>query len=232
LLGNGWKEGFEMGNDLENARRRETIVIVDDNERFLSSAKRILNEAGFEKVVTSARIDDAMRLLASQSPEMFLVDIHLNDDGGDGLFFTKMVRRSGYKGKIVVLSGDKSSSQFFKAARAGANDFLVKGPKVDLPAELKRIFDEKRENATDDDRALAVKELGYLRTFGLTPREIEILVAYAEDFPLQKILSDRVGKAESQIRKSFSRIQAKLGIDNLAQLGYLLTVCAMFEREN
>ena len=79
---------------------------------------------------------------------------------------------------------------------------------------------------------MAVSELGYLRSFGLTPREIEILAAYSEDFPLQKVLADRVGKAESQVRKSFSRIQKKLGVDNLVQLGHVLTICAMFFRVN
>ena len=193
---------------------------------------RILNAGGFSNVATATNFNDALEIVTTNPPHMILVDIHLNDDHGDGIALVNILRKKGYVGKVAVLSGDKSSNQFFKAARAGANDFLVKGPKADLPAEITRMLDDKRGYSINDSAALAVGELGYLRTFGLTHREIEIMVAYAEDFPLQKILSDRVGKAESQLRKSFSRIQAKLGVDNPAQLGRVLTICAMFEREN
>jgi DNA-binding NarL/FixJ family response regulator len=209
-----------------------SILIVDDNANFLSSAVRILKEAGFEYVETASTIPQTFSQIEILGPQLILIDIHLNDPDGDGIKLTMEIRRQGYRGKIAVLSGDRSSDQFFRAARAGANDFLIKGTKVDLPFEIHRILSEQRGHTDEEYRALAVGELGYLRTFGLTPKEIEILVAYAKDFPLQKILSDRVGKAEAQLRKSFSRIQAKLGVDNLAQLGHILTICAMFERDN
>jgi DNA-binding NarL/FixJ family response regulator len=205
------------------------IVVLDDNPRFLTAAKRSLVAHGFTDVLLAETATRAEPHVGSGAPDLLLVDIHL---GGreDGLDFLRAARERGFDGLAAVISGDSSPAEFFRAAMGGANDFLVKGIRLDLGAEVKRILSQGALDAGGEFRPENVADLGYLRTIGLTHREIEILAEFAIDFPRYKDLSARLQQSEGQIRKAFSRICVKLGIDNLPQLTHLLTVCGMYAR--
>ncbi|MCP4600920.1 MAG: response regulator transcription factor [Proteobacteria bacterium] len=160
----------------------------------------------------------------------FLLDIHL-EQKHDGLELLQILRVRGYQGIAVIVSGDSSKEQCFRAAKAGANDFLLKRPHIRIADEIARIF----KQANEPNRPLCaapLSELGYLRSFGLTPREIEILEEFTSDYCLQKELAYRVNKAPDQLRKSFSRIYQKLGVSNIGQVIHILTVCSMFNTAN
>ena len=212
--------------------RSETVVVVDDNVRFLDAARRQLMNGGFTDVNLAVDPGTAFTLVECCNPEVLLIDIDLASVDLDGLELLGKVRSNGYRGIAVVVSGDRSPEQFFSAARAGADDFLVKGPHVSLPGEIIRMIDGNRGRRAPRARRSLVMDLGYLRSFGLTPREIEVLGEWATDFPRLQILSDRIGQATVQTRKLFSRVYKKIGIDNPAQLAHVLSVCALFERDN
>jgi len=206
--------------------RDEKIVVIDDSERFLSTCKKRLKSGGFHKVECANDKVTAYRKVTSFKPDLLLVDVHLNQEY-DGLELLQMLRDRGYKGLAVVISGDATKEQCFRAAKAGANDYLVKGAHVNMPEEVARLFDRAAES-TREIRPAALSNLGYLRSFGLTAREIEVLEQYTIDYCSQQELAKRVDKAPSQIRKLFSRIYTKLGINSLAQLIHILTSCSMF----
>lgn len=202
------------------------IYLLDDNGRYLTSAKRVLKAAGFKSIEVFLNAKTAQKKMNAQWPDLFLVDIHLEAEL-DGLEFLQAIRKGGYTGKAVVVSADTSPEQFFRAALAGADDFLLKGTHVDIAKEVIRFLEPKKTSPLSQ----GVTKLGYLRTFGLTPKEIEILEEFSKGFPRYKDLSDRIGKTERQVRKVFSRVFSKLDIDNLAQLAHVLTVCDMLTRK-
>lgn len=206
--------------------RNEQIVIVDDNKRFLSTCSRILKQGGFQNIICFDSANNIMSAFAKLNPDLILLDIHL-EDGMDGLNLLHSLRNKGYDGPAVVLSGDSSMEQCFRAAKAGANDFILKRPHINIVEEVTRILNESRY---EDNGIFAesLVELGYLRSFGLTMREISILQEYTIDYCSQPELAKRVGKAPSQLRKVFSRVYSKLGIDSLNQLIHILTSCSMF----
>jgi len=223
------KKGGEIPPD---EVRSETVVIVDDHARFLNALQRQLHTAGFSGVKTALDTETALSLIQRRRPEVLLIDIHFKGSKQDGLDFLTRIRADGFSGIAVVLSGDRSPEQFFRAARAGANDFLVKGPHVSVPAEIVRLLEGERGHIGKSARVEAVSDLGYFRSFGLTPKEIEVLKEYAVDFPRLTELAERIGQAKVQLRKVFSRIYKKTGIKNLGQLAHVISVCAMFERDN
>lgn len=212
--------------------RAETILAIDDNNRFLESLQRQLEYADFRKVYLAIDAGTARALFDAYKPEILIVDIHLGDNGDDGLNFLSAVKSAGYQGTSVVVSADKSSQQFFRAARAGADDFLVKSPHVNFASEIVRLLEGLRGASPKRLRSNIVSELGYLRSFRLTPKEIEVLREYTEGFPRLGELADRIDQAPVQLRKVFSRIYTKLGVNNLAQLAHILTVCEMFAIDN
>jgi len=208
--------------------RREIILIVDDSERFVSLCRRWLREKGFYNLRIAGDVDSALDAVETLNPDLVLLDIHLNDCY-DGLEILQSIRTMGYRGIVVVISGDSSKEQCFRAAKAGANDFLLKRPLVSIADEVERML----SNAGHGHPSLAsasLSDLGYLRSFGLTKREIEILENFAVDFSPQKIVAKRVNAAPVQLRKSFARIYKKLGVENSSQLVHLLTVCSMFHQ--
>ena len=207
-------------------QRNEKIVVIDDNERFLSTCRRWLRTGGFYRVECARDKVSAYKKVTSFKPDLLLVDIHLNKEY-DGLDLLRMLRDRGYNNHAVVVSGDSSKEQCFRAAKAGANDFLLKRPHVNIPKEVARVLDQTVETPGMIRRA-QLSNLGYLRSFGLTTREIDVLENYTIDYCSQRELAKRVDKAPSQIRKLFSRIYIKLGINSLAQLIHILTSCTLF----
>jgi DNA-binding NarL/FixJ family response regulator len=206
-----------------------TIVVLDDDSRFLNAAKRALSRRGFGSVTLVQAAETASRFVWPDEPDLLLVDIHLSGRE-DGLAFLRSVRARGFNRLAVVISGDSSANEFFRAAMAQANDFLVKSARLDLGSEVERVLSQGGIDNADGWRSRNVADLGYLRTIGLTRNEIAILTEFAVDFPRPKKLAERVQRAEGVVRRTFSRISEKLGIDNLSQLAHLVTVCGMYGR--
>lgn len=211
--------------------RPEHIVIVDDNERFLSLCKKWLMAVGFQNIQC---LRDGGPLMEDSdlvhSMDFLLIDIHLEDEK-DGLELLRRVRQKGYRGLAVVISGDSSMHQCFRAVRAGANDFLLKRPRVNLAEEITDLLIRSVESR-EVLSAPALSDLGYLRSFGLTGKEIAMLEEYVVDYCSQQELALRIDKAESHVRKTFSRIYKKLQIDGLGQLVHVLTNCSMFSSKS
>ena len=204
----------------------ELILVIDDSARFLAVCERQLNLSGFTNVECILDPTTAVDSIAKLSPDLVLVDIHLGGQH-DGLVLLQTARNQGYRGVAVVVSGDSSQEQCFRAAKAGANDFLLKRPKVNIGSEVARIMANVK---TPDPtiQARAISDLAYLRSFGLTRREIEILQEFSRDYGLLKVVADRLDSAEPQVRKAFVRIYKKLEVSGIHQLVHLLTICSMF----
>jgi DNA-binding NarL/FixJ family response regulator len=209
-----------------------TVLVVDDDVGFLESTRKTLVNSGFKNVLTAVDIPTATKLIEAYQPSVALVDLDLGTRSQSGMDLVRQLGRH-IDGPIpVVLSGDRSLEQFFRAARAGAIDFLVKGPHVDVPREVGRLINGKRGAAKGRSLHEIVSDLGYLRSFGLTRGEIAVLVDFAKGFPKLSDLAERRAQAPVQTRKTFSRIYEKLGIPDLHQLIRTLTVCELFNREN
>jgi two-component system nitrate/nitrite response regulator NarL len=58
------------------------ILLVDDNDAFISAARRLLGSEGFEIVGTASSGDDAVQKAVQLAPVVALVDIHLGDESG------------------------------------------------------------------------------------------------------------------------------------------------------
>lgn len=208
------------------------LLVVDDDVRFLEGIRKTLTAAGYSNVLTAVDISTATQLIAAYPPSLVLIDLDLGENEKSGVELVKQLSAHS-KGTIpVVLSGDRTQEQFFRAARAGAVDFLVKGPHVNVPKEVSRILGGKRGAAQGRTLTEVISNLGYLRSFGLSIKEIEILTEFASGFPKLSDLAERREQAPIQLRKAFSRIYEKLDIPDIHQLVRTLTICELFKKEN
>jgi DNA-binding NarL/FixJ family response regulator len=205
---------------------------VDDNVVVLQLMRRTLGLGGFGEVLTAVDVPTALKMIETLRPVLVLVDLDLGSAAQSGIDLLRQLKPLPDGPIPVVLSGDKTPEQFFRAARAGAVDFLVKEPGVNISKEVRRLLDGERGFTHPRTLPQIVSDLGYLRSFGLTRKEIHLLTEFADGFPRLSDLADREKQSPVQLRKCFSRIYSKLNIPDLHQLIRILMTCELFNKEN
>ncbi|HEY6561848.1 MAG TPA: response regulator [Polyangiaceae bacterium] len=117
----------------------EPILIVDDNPQNLKLARVLLASEGYE-VRTAVDAEDALRVLASFSPELILMDLQL--PGMDGLALTRRLKEDPARRHIVIVAltayamkGDEA-----KAIAAGCDGYVTKPIDTDAFPQLVRDY--------------------------------------------------------------------------------------------
>ncbi len=211
----------------------EPILIVDSDDFYLSSSKRYLSKSGFVNVYTAFNKNKARFLLENSHFKLILIDVSLDAHLRGGLDFVKDLRGNQYCSKVAISSSDPSPDLFFEALCAGADDYLVKGPNLDLGAEVTRLLKPSKRAGSSSFRPENLGEIGFFRSQGITRLEMNILIIFANGFPRHHEIARQTGRTEAYIRKVFSRIYDKLGwpkaVNNAAKLSQLITICAMYQ---
>lgn len=117
----------------------DPILIVDDNPRNLKLARVLLASEGYE-VRTAVDAEDALRVLASFSPELILMDLQL--PGMDGLALTRQLKADPARRQILIVAltayamkGDEA-----KALAAGCDGYVTKPIDTDAFPQLVRDY--------------------------------------------------------------------------------------------
>ena len=118
-----------------------SLLLVDDDRHLLESMADWLREQGL-KVDTSIGYGDALEKLRSNTYEMLLVDVRLQD--GDGFDLLEQVRRNYPESHVVLMTGYGDADAAVEALRAGAADYLTK-PLIDdeLLMTIERAFAQR-----------------------------------------------------------------------------------------
>ena len=104
-----------------------TVVIVDDHSIFRSGLRSDL-DASVEVLGEAATVDEAVALIASLTPEVVLLDVHL--PGGAGGGGAEVLRSSAAlldRVKFLALSVSDSAEDVVGVIRAGARGYITKG---------------------------------------------------------------------------------------------------------
>lgn len=110
-----------------------TVLIVDDEQAACEGYKMLFEELHGIPCRTAANSDQALKIMAEQTPELVLLDIRLDKSSLDGFGIlaeaNKLPVRS--KMKIVMMTGYFDEAHRAKAREMGADDYLAKP----IPAE-------------------------------------------------------------------------------------------------
>lgn len=77
-------------------------LIVDDNEKFLASASRLLSAQGLEVVGRALSGAEALRLARQLEPDVALVDVQLG--GEDGFELTRRLAANAHATRVILIS--------------------------------------------------------------------------------------------------------------------------------
>lgn len=116
------------------------ILIVDDDPDILRALSLVLRHEGFE-VSLAANREDGMQAIASQSPDLLVLDVMM-EQPDDGLAMAQELRRTGHRLPIVLLT---SVGKVTGMAFGRDNDLVPVDAFFEKPAQPAELVAKVRE---------------------------------------------------------------------------------------
>jgi DNA-binding NtrC family response regulator len=127
--------------------RKKTIMIVDDEQRFVLTTTKIFERLGYS-VLTAVRGDEALELLDGRNVEVVLMDVSM--PGMSGIETLAEIKKRHPLVEVIMITGTLSRDMAAEGFRLGAYDFLLK------PVSISDIV-KKVDEASDKRRGIEAK---------------------------------------------------------------------------
>ena len=128
------------------------ILIVDDDDGLRESLIDQLALHDDFQALTAATAAAGLETLKKEHVDLLLLDVGLPDM--DGRELCKVVRRNGFKGPVVMLTGQASDSDTILGLDAGANDYIAKPFKFGVL--LARLRAQLRQHEQSEDAVFTI----------------------------------------------------------------------------
>ena len=131
---------------------RKIILIVDDDEQLCAS---LTDQLALHEEFEALAVGNAaggLDTARSEHLDMVILDVGLPDM--DGREACKLLRRNGFKGPIVMLTGNDSDADMILGLDAGANDYVTKPFK--FAVLLARIRAQLRQHEQSEDTVFTI----------------------------------------------------------------------------
>ena len=100
-----------------------TILVIEDDEGLRSTLEMSLSSEGYS-VLKAANGRDGMRFAFEKAPQVVLLDVML--PGMNGFDVCRKLRRAGFEGAIMMLTGKADEVDRVVGLEIGADDYLTK----------------------------------------------------------------------------------------------------------
>ena len=139
------------------------MMLVDDEERFLSTTKKLISKKGYD-VTTATSGAEALEKLKHKDIYVVILDIKM--PGMDGITTLKEIKRLFPLVEVIMLTGHATVETAVDGLKSGATDYLMK------PADIGELV-EKSEEAFEKRQKIEQKiRMAQARKFIKSPREI------------------------------------------------------------
>ena len=139
------------------------MMLVDDEERFLSTTRKLLEKKGFD-VQTASSGGEALEMLRGAPVHVVILDVKM--PGMDGVATLREIKRQFPMIEVIMLTGHATVESAIDGLKSGAVDYLMK------PADLQVIIEKAIlafNRRTDIEEKIRVARM---RGLMKTPREI------------------------------------------------------------
>jgi two-component system response regulator DesR len=186
-------------------------MIAEDQTMVRQALVALLElEPDIEVVAQAATGDEALAMAAKHQPDVAVLDIEM--PAPTGIEVASQLSRSGFAGKVVIVTTFDRPGYLRAAMAAGASGFLLKdAPAADLAAAIRRVAVGDR--VVDPSLAAAALAQG---DSPLTERETEVLTASAGHDAIADIAA-RLHLSPGTVRNHLSGAIQKLGARNRAE---------------
>jgi DNA-binding NarL/FixJ family response regulator len=186
-----------------------SILIIDDHQVVRAGLSNALLREGYSIIGEAASKDEAFAQIAHKNPDIILVDLHLPD--GSGLEIVEWARRISSTIGIVVLTLSDSDEHLLAALHAGASAYVLKSSP--LSEVLAEVHHSSVAPLTFSGEGLSKALTRQSETFGLTPREIEVLALLPTGDTSAHIAS-LLFVSEATVKSHLASIYRKLAVTN------------------
>jgi DNA-binding NarL/FixJ family response regulator len=198
-----------------------SVVLVDDHQLFRSGVRAELD--GMVDVLgDAATVEDAVRMILSEAPDVVVLDVHM--PGGGGLEVIKQVAEKRPAQRFLALSVSDAPEDVIAVIRAGARGYVTKTISgAELADAVRRV--------ADGDAVFSPRLAGFvLDAFAslapaevdpeldqLTAREREVLRHIARGY-LYKEIAARLGISTKTVEAHVSAVLRKLQLSSRHEL--------------
>jgi DNA-binding NtrC family response regulator len=104
------------------------IMLVDDEERFLSTTQKLLSKKGYDAVTASSgRL--ALDQLDQKQVHVVILDVKM--PGMDGIETLKAIKHRHPMVEVIMLTGHATVESAVQGLKSGASDYLMKPADID-----------------------------------------------------------------------------------------------------
>ena len=207
------------------------VLLVDDHALFLEGLKNLLIAYDIEVVGMAVNLREALCKAAELIPEVILMDVQM--PGGDGIEATRLIKDKYPDIKIVMLTVSQDDEHLFKAIKAGASGYLLKGlPKEQFlsllaglhrgesplsPGLAAKVFAEFARREREREQEQQTADMAPEKINCLSARQIEILKLVAQGVTYKEI-AGKLNVSEAAIKYHMGEIIGRLQLENRAQV--------------
>lgn len=201
------------------------LVVADDHPVVRIGVKNMLMaDPGFEVVGEAGDGDDAITQTLEHEPDILLLDVQMPKL--PGLEAMRAIMGRSPRVKIILLTSTVTTQQIIEALQIGARGIVLKDAVADdLSTSIRAVAagdywigGQRVVNLIQALHELTQKAAQPARkTFGLTPRELEVVGSIVEGCS-NKDIAKQFGISEETVKRHLSNIFDKTGVSTRLEL--------------
>lgn len=122
------------------------ILLVDDEERFLQTTRRLLTRRGYS-VIASESGAEALEVLDRHQVRIVVLDVQM--PGINGLQILKTIKQEYPLVEVIMLTGHATVDSAVEGLNAGAIDYLMKPIDIDILAtKIDELLEQQNQMKT------------------------------------------------------------------------------------
>lgn len=194
-----------------------TVMIIDDDPIVVESLSLIIENGGYEVIITGYSAEEAIANYSIYKPDITLLDIRMQDKSGIDAASTILSEFP--RAKILLVTTFEDSDFIQAALQLGCTGYILKqNIKSILPA-IEAVLNNQTvlDNTIVNNVAQSVSQSNQEILSELTPRELDIYQAVAEGLN-NKEIAEKFYLSEGTIRNYISQLLLKLELRDRTQL--------------
>ena len=195
------------------------LLLVDDHLLFREGLARLLaSEADFEMVAQCGTPTEALEVLGHSDVDVVLLDFDLGEEQGN--HFISSARRSGYTGKILMVTAGMNAMESSVALKLGASGIFLKHSSPSTLATAIRAVTKGElwvEQKIIQQMADALQGDLQKPPRIFTQREEQVLKGIFEGL-INKEIAVKIGVSEDSVKATLRQLFLKTGARTRSQL--------------
>ena len=195
-----------------NSSQSIRVMVVDDHQVVRQGLVALINtEPGLMTVAEASDGQQAVEMFRQHQPDITLMDLRLPVMGG--VDATRIIRQEFPTARIIVLTTYDGDEDIYRALKAGAQGYLLKGVSFDdLLDAIRTVYAGARRIPAAVAERLAERMAGQ----ELTGRELQVLELIVKGRS-NKEISTELSISEATVKSHINSLLSKLGVNDRTQ---------------